>query len=104
VPVLRALKEVFLSQCLSIINQINNYFLEQAPNVHGKNYFIGCTQWRAGENFQHLYAPIPASVNETILFQLMNNDPITSDEVRQYEGSCFSFRHPRHGKQKKCSQ
>ena len=30
----------------------------------------------------------------------MNNDPITSDEVRQYEGSCFSFRHPRHGKQK----
>ena len=84
--------------------QITNYFLEQAPNVHGKSHFIGCTQWRAGENFEHLYAPIPASVNETILFQLMNNDPITSDEVRQYEGSCFSFRHPRHGKQKKCSQ
>ena len=54
--------------------------------------------------FEHLYAPIPASVNETILFQLVNNDPITSDQVGQYEGPCFSFRHPRHGKQKKCSQ
>jgi hypothetical protein len=80
------------------------YFHKQAPNVHRKNYFISCTCWHAGENFEHLYALILASVNEMILFQLMNNVPITSDEVRQYEESCFLFHHPRHSKQKKCSQ
>jgi len=105
VPILHALKEVFI--LLAIICYYPTYlmyFLKQAPNVHGKNHFISCTHWRKGEKFEHLYAPILASVNETILFQLVNNDLITSAEVGQHEGPCFSFHHPRHGKQKKCSQ
>ena len=106
VPVLRALKEVITSSVTDNLLLPNwlIHFLGQAPNVQGKNYFIGCTRWCAGEKFEHLYAPIPTSVNETILFQLINNDPITSNDIGQYEGPCFSFRHPRHGKQKKCSQ
>ena len=104
VPILRALKEVIISVAILLLSNWLIYFLGQAPNIHGKNHFVGCTHWCAGEKFEHLYAPIPTSVNETILFQLINNDPITSNEVGQYEGPCFSFRHPRHGKQKKCSQ
>jgi len=57
VPILRALKEVFI--LLAIICYYPTYlmyFLKQAPNVHGKNHFIGCTRWRKGEKFEHLYA------------------------------------------------
>jgi len=72
--------------------------------VHGKNYFVGCSKWQQGETFQHLYAPIPAQVDETVLFQLVNNTRIDCDDVGQYELLCSAFRHPRHGKQKKCSQ
>ena len=54
------------------------------------------------------YIPIPASVDETTLFQFMNDKALKFDqetEYRQYEDvPCFTFRHPRHGKQKNCSQ
>lgn len=80
----------------------------QPPSVNGKNHFVGCSKWQPNEKYQHIYAPIPAGVDETTLFQFMNDKAINLDqetEFRHYEeSSCFAFRHPRHGKQKKCSQ
>jgi hypothetical protein len=48
--------------------------------------------------------PIPSAVDEGILFQLMNGQPIMSPDLIVYEGSCSTFLHPQHGKQKYCSQ
>ena len=99
------LKEVNCSQTLGDSAKLISSSA-QPPSVNGKNHFVGCSKWQPNEKFQHIYAPIPASVDETILFQFMNDKAITQEtEFRQYEElPCFAFRHPRHGKQKKCSQ
>ena len=78
----------------------------QPPSVEGKAYFVGCTKWANAERerWEHIYAPIPASVDESILFQLMNGQPITSPDLLTYGRGCATFLHPRHGKQKHCSQ
>jgi hypothetical protein len=76
----------------------------QPPSAEGKAYFVGCSKWTTGERWEHIYAPIPSAVDEGILFQLMNGQPITSPDLIVYEGSCSTFLHPRHGKQKYCSQ
>jgi hypothetical protein len=48
--------------------------------------------------------PIPARVDETILFQLMNNVSLNFGSTEEFDGPCYTFRHPRHGKLKYCSQ
>lgn len=76
----------------------------QPPSTDGKDHFVGCSDWNKVEEWEHIYAPIPSFVDEAILFQLMNNQPVNSLDVDKYEGACSTFIHPRHGKQKYCSQ
>ena len=110
-PILRPLNKVNYFQTIQTLGDSENLITIgslQPPSINGKNHFVGCSKWQPNEKFQHIYAPIPARVDETTLFQFMNDKSITLDqetELRQYEDSpCFAFRHPRHGKQKKCSQ
>ena len=70
----------------------------QPPSADGKIHFIGCTDWRKVEEWDHIYAPIPAPIDETILFQLMNNQQVNSPDIDKYEGGCLTFIHPQHGK------
>ena len=73
-----------------------------------KEPFRWMQQMATKRKIQHIYAPIPASVDETTLFQFMNDKALKFDQetkYRQYEDvPFFTFRHPRHGKQKNCSQ
>jgi hypothetical protein len=75
-----------------------------SPSTDGKSHFIGCSDWCRAEEWEHIYMPIPYMVDETILAQLMNNQPVNSPDVDNYEGGCSTFIHPQHGKQKFCSQ
>ncbi|KAG6818394.1 hypothetical protein H0H93_005275 [Arthromyces matolae] len=76
--------------------------LSNPPSPDGKKYFVGCSKWERGSKFEHLYAPIPAGVDEDILFQLMNGQPVESPDLQLFEAGCSTFLHPRHGKQKNC--
>ena len=76
----------------------------QPPSNEGKAYFVGCSKWEKSERWQHIYAPIPLTVNETILFQLMNGERIESPDLAKYEMGCAMIFHPRHGWQQYCSQ
>ena len=82
----------------------NDKYGAQPPSTDGKHHFVGCTDWRKAEKWEHLYIPIPSWVDEAILLQLVNNKHINSLDLAEYEGGCSAFVHPRHGKQKYCSQ
>lgn len=65
--------------------------------------FIGCSKWRATEQFEHRYAAIPAAVDEDVLGRYMAGTAVAPEDANQYDThSCNSFMHPRHGKQKNC--
>ncbi|KAG6848485.1 hypothetical protein H0H93_016592 [Arthromyces matolae] len=87
------------SQCvgMAILKPLSN-----PPSPDGKKYFVGCSKWERGSKFDHLYAPIPAGVDEDILFQLMNGQPVESLDLQLFEAGCSTLLHPRHGKQKHC--
>jgi len=76
----------------------------QPPSTEGKMHFIGCSEWLKTEWSEHLYAPIPSIVDETILFQLMNGQCIESPDLIRYGTGCSTFLHHHHRKQKYCSQ
>jgi hypothetical protein len=75
----------------------------KGPSDEGKFKFIGCSKWRAHEQYDHIYASIQSSVDEEILAQYMNGTSIPSEDIEDYDDhSCSHFIHPRHGKQKQC--
>ncbi|KAJ7291820.1 hypothetical protein C8J57DRAFT_1705278 [Mycena rebaudengoi] len=77
--------------------------LNDGPSDEGKFKFIGCSKWRAHEQYDHIYASIQSSVDEEILAQYMNGTSIPSEDIEDYDDhSCSHFIHPRHGKQKQC--
>ncbi|KAF8229096.1 hypothetical protein L208DRAFT_1288337, partial [Tricholoma matsutake] len=76
--------------------------LSKPPLNEGKAYFVGCSKWEKSERWQQIYAPIPSTVNESILFQLMNGECIKSPDLARYEMGCATILHPCHGQQQYC--
>ncbi|KAJ6533650.1 hypothetical protein B0H19DRAFT_1272287 [Mycena capillaripes] len=69
----------------------------RTPSTYGKDFFVGCSHWKAAEKDKHIYWPISANINQGLVRYVFENNGRLPNGPASLNEECVLTVHPRIG-------
>ena len=94
-PILCAIGKASVS--FSLLVYLADIYYIQGLSKYGKRYFVGCSNWKKTEKFQHRYLSIPYNVDDDLLQLVMDNNGTLPQSPETSSDKCALTVHPKVG-------